>query len=78
MTRLLLVEDRRALRPSMAFVLDLEPDHEVVAQAGSVEEARGHLEGIDVALAIIDLPGAKGVELVRPTSITGEGTARSC
>ncbi len=64
MTRLLLVEDHLALRQSMAFMFDLEPDFEVVAQAGSVEEAQGHLQGVDVAVIDIDLPGAKGVELI--------------
>ena len=74
MTRLLLVEDHMALRQSMAFMLDLEPDLAVVAQAGSVEEARGYLEGIDVALVDIDLPGAKGVELIRELRRDRPGT----
>jgi DNA-binding NarL/FixJ family response regulator len=38
---------------------------EVVAQAGSLEEARGMLEGIDVAIVDLGLPDGYGGDLIR-------------
>jgi DNA-binding NarL/FixJ family response regulator len=86
MTGLLLVEDHMSLRQSLAFMFDLEPDFTVVAQAGSVEEALGCLGGVDVAIVDIDLPGARGVELIarlrevnpacRALVLTGSASAR--
>jgi DNA-binding NarL/FixJ family response regulator len=66
MQRLLLVEDHVAFRQTMAFVFDQQPDFEVVAQAGSLDEARRVLRGREVDLAVIDLalPDGEGVELI--------------
>jgi DNA-binding NarL/FixJ family response regulator len=38
---------------------------EVVAQTGSLEEARGMLEGIDVAFVDLGLPDGYGGDLIR-------------
>ncbi len=65
MIRLLLVDDHAVFRQSLAFMLAHEPDFTVVAQAGSVAEARARLADIDVALVDIDLPDGSGVELIR-------------
>jgi DNA-binding NarL/FixJ family response regulator len=47
----LLVEDHTAFRQALSLVLDLEPDLEVVRQAGSLAEARSSpLDGLDVAV----------------------------
>ena len=59
--RVMLVEDDAAFGQALAFLLDNEPDLEVVAQAGSVAEARqalwgGALEG-DLDVAVVDLGG---------------------
>jgi DNA-binding NarL/FixJ family response regulator len=40
MQRLLLVEDHASFRQTLALVFDQELDFEVVAQAGTVAEAR--------------------------------------
>ena len=65
MIRLLLVEDHVSFRQALTFLFEYEPDFTVVAQAGSVAETRGKLQGIDVAILDIDLPDGTGVELIR-------------
>src|SRR5215210_4925648 len=60
MIRVLLVDDRADIRRAMASLMDGQPDIEVVAQAGSLAEARGKLGGIDVALLDRGLPDGTG------------------
>jgi DNA-binding NarL/FixJ family response regulator len=62
----LLVEDHASFRQTLARVFDQEPEFEVVAQAGSLSEARRVMEGREVDLGIIDLslPDGEGVELI--------------
>jgi DNA-binding NarL/FixJ family response regulator len=43
--RVMLVEDHAAFRQALAFLLSGEPDLEVVAEAGSLTEARQALRG---------------------------------
>ncbi|MGH2614533.1 MAG: LuxR C-terminal-related transcriptional regulator [Thermomicrobiales bacterium] len=67
--RLLLVDAHLAFRQPLAFMLERERDLMVVAQAGSLAEAREVLrdtaEGIDVAIAELQLPDGNGAEVVR-------------
>jgi DNA-binding NarL/FixJ family response regulator len=60
----LLVEDHATFREPLAFMLNREPEFEVVAQAGSLAEARGMLEGVDLAVVDLDLPDGNGTELI--------------
>jgi DNA-binding NarL/FixJ family response regulator len=63
--RILLVEDHAAFRSTLAILLEREPDMEVVAQAGSIAEAREALDRpIDVAVIDLILPDADGTELI--------------
>ena len=66
MIRVLLVEDHAAFRGALAFLLGREPDLEVVAQAGSLAEAREVLDGrFDVAVVdLVALPDGDGSELI--------------
>jgi DNA-binding NarL/FixJ family response regulator len=66
MQRLLLVEDHTSLRQTLALVFDQQPDFEVVAQAGSLGEARRVMRDREADLGIIDLalPDGEGVELI--------------
>ncbi|MDP9438281.1 MAG: response regulator transcription factor [Actinomycetota bacterium] len=69
MIRLLLVDDHPSSRIPLALVLDREPDLSVVAQAGSVAEARRALGDlgsgeVDVALLDLDLPDGTGTDLI--------------
>ena len=68
--RVMLVEDHAAFRQALAFLLSGEPDLEVVAEAGSLTEARqalrgGALEGdLDVAVVDVGLPDGDGRDLI--------------
>ncbi len=64
MIRVLLVDDHAALREPLAFVFDMEPDFEVVGSAGSLAEARGMLEGVDLAVLDLGLPDGLGTDLI--------------
>jgi DNA-binding NarL/FixJ family response regulator len=60
----MLVEDHASFRQALAFVLGREPGFEVVAQAGSLAEARQVLEGVDVAIVDLALPDGNGADLI--------------
>jgi len=66
---LLLVDDHAAFRLPLAMILEREPDLVVVAQAGSLAEARAVLaeviDRVDVALIELRLPDGDGIEIVR-------------
>lgn len=67
--RVLLVEDHASFRQTLALMFDREPEFEVVAQAGALEEARkvmGDPE-TEADLGVIDLslPDGEGVELIK-------------
>jgi|1185.fasta_scaffold67769_2 DNA-binding NarL/FixJ family response regulator len=69
--KVMLVEDHLAFRQALAFVLQSEQGLEVIAQAGSLAEARRALDGggglggrLDVALIDLILSDGDGTELV--------------
>ncbi|HET7478070.1 MAG TPA: response regulator transcription factor [Rubrobacteraceae bacterium] len=67
MKRVLLVEDHSSFRRALAFVLEREPDLRVVAQAGSLAEARSRVNGeseFDVAVLDLGLPDGNGMDLI--------------
>jgi DNA-binding NarL/FixJ family response regulator len=61
----MLVEDHAAFRQSLTALLSREPDLEVVAQAGSLAEARELLDTpLDVAVLDLSLPDGDGRDLI--------------
>src|SRR5215212_10288020 len=63
--RVMLVEDHAAFRQSLAALLSQEPDIEVVAQAGSLAQARKMLHTpLDVAVLDLSLPDGDGRDLI--------------
>ena len=65
--RLLVVDDHPIVRHGVVQLIEQEPGLEVVAQAGSADEALDLAESGDYDLAIIDvsLQGVSGLELVK-------------
>lgn len=74
-TRVMLVDDHASFRQPLAFMLDREPDLDVVAQTGSLADAREALgemlreareggPGVDVAVVDLDLPDGSGTEFI--------------
>jgi DNA-binding NarL/FixJ family response regulator len=63
--RVILVEDHLSFRQSLALLLSQEPDLEVVAQAGSLAQARQIIDTpLDVAVLDLSLPDGDGRELI--------------
>lgn len=68
--RVMLVEDHVSFRQALAFMLGRDRDFEVVAQAGTLAEARRGLHGrettgrIEAAIIDLALPDGSGTELV--------------
>ena len=67
MALILFVEYHAAFRQAASYVMDQEPDLEVVAQGGSVAEGRQKMAkgGIDAAIVDIPLPEEGALEMVR-------------
>jgi DNA-binding NarL/FixJ family response regulator len=65
-TRVMLVDDHLDFRDLMVDVLERQPDLQVVAEAGSVAEARGKasIAGLDVVILDLGLPDGNGADLI--------------
>lgn len=68
--RVLLVDDHVSFRQALAFLFDREPGLSVVAQAGTLAEARRTLdarespEGVEAAVVDLGLPDGNGAEFI--------------
>lgn len=64
----MLVEDHASFRQTLTFVLEKEPEFEVVGEAGTLGEARrvwnGLGRGADLGIVDLSLPDGDGVELI--------------
>lgn len=66
MQRILLVEDHTSFRQTLAYVFDHQPDFQVVAEAGTLADARLEMDGSRADLGVIDLslPDGEGTSLI--------------
>ena len=64
--RIMLVEDQADFRRLLAALLGRQADLEVVAEAGSMHEARGHAASMQFDVAVLDLglPDGHGANLI--------------
>ena len=75
MKRILLVGAHNLFREALAVVLRQEPDLEVMAQAGSLAEARGVWRACDMAVVVdLRLPDGNAVEFV--SALRSQSTPR--
>lgn len=77
-SNVLLVEDHASFRQALAFMFEREPEFNVVAQAGSIEEAReivNGTDGVDVAILDLGLPDGDGVTLVEEFAASKSGVS---
>ncbi len=76
-TRVMLVEDQADFRRLLAALLGRQPDISVVAQAGSLAEARSHaaVQEFDVAVLDLGLPDGNGADLVGELREASPGAA---
>ena len=64
MIRVLIVDDDVSLRQLLAFMLEREPEFQLVAEAGTLAEARRVLQDADIAIVDMMLPDGSGTDLV--------------
>lgn len=74
MAQVLIVDDERLIQQLLSSVLAREGHTPTVA--GSVPEARGHLESqeFDLVVCDVDMPGESGFDLVRSMRTHGRDT----
>ena len=65
--RILVVDDHEVVRQGLVALLDRRPNFQVVAEAGTVEEAlaQAHLHEPDIVIMDVRLPDGSGVEACR-------------
>jgi DNA-binding NarL/FixJ family response regulator len=75
--RVLLVEDQANFRRLMVALLARQPDLEVVAQAGSLTEARRNAAEVSFDVAVLDLglPDGNGADLISDLRGSNPGVA---
>lgn len=64
MVRVLILDDHAAFREPLRFMFEREPEFEVSGEAETIEEGRGMLEDVDVAVIDLDLPDGHGSEIL--------------
>ncbi len=76
-TRIMLVDDHVDFRRLMTAMLARHPDLEVVAQAGSLAEARHHAAAAKYDVVVLDLglPDGNGVDLIEDVREFNAGAA---
>lgn len=75
--RVMLVEDHAQFRRAIAALVNRQPGLEVVAEAGSLDEARRHAAsiGFDVVLLDLRLPDGNGIDVIAKLREASPGAA---
>ena len=75
LTRVMIVEDHADFRDLMEILLGRQPDIDLLAQAGSLAEARQQAARFEVDVAILDLglPDGSGADLIADLRRDGNG-----
>jgi DNA-binding NarL/FixJ family response regulator len=75
--RVMLVEDHEHFRGVIAALVNRQPDLEVVAEAGSLDEARRHTASIGFEVVVLDLrlPDGNGIDLIAELRGASPGAA---
>lgn len=68
-TRIVLADDHQMIREALRHLLEREPDHEVVGEAGDGDEILRLIRELlpDIVCMDVDMPGMNGVEVTRRT-----------
>jgi DNA-binding NarL/FixJ family response regulator len=76
-TRVMVVDDHANFRRLMTAMLARQPDLQVVAQAGSLAEARNHAAAVKYDVVVLDLglPDGNGVDLIEDAREFNAGAA---
>jgi DNA-binding NarL/FixJ family response regulator len=76
-TRVMVVDDHADFRRLMTAMLARQPDLQVVAQAGSLAEARNHAAAVKYDVVVLDLglPDGNGVDLIEDVREFNAGAA---
>lgn len=71
-----LVDDHQVVREGLRRMLELEPDFEVVGEAGTAKDVLDQVETLspEVILMDIKMPGTDGIELTRQVKRKAPGT----
>jgi DNA-binding NarL/FixJ family response regulator len=74
-TAVMIVEDHADFRDLMEVLLDIQPDIELLAQAGSLAEARDQAARFEFDVVILDLglPDGSGADLIADLRRTSPG-----
>lgn len=64
--RIMLVEDHAPFRRAMVYLLNRQPDLEVVSEAGSLDEARRNAALVEFDMVVLDLrlPDGNGIDVI--------------
>ena len=77
-TRILLADDHAVVRQGLRFVLDAQPDLEVIAEAGDGAQAVELADDEDLDLAVLDVAMPRMTGLQAAAEITGNGQGSRC
>jgi DNA-binding NarL/FixJ family response regulator len=74
--RVLIADDQALVRRGFRMILEIEPDLEVVGEAGDGHEAVRLVAGLapDVVLMDVRMPGLDGIDATRQITAAGDGT----